>query len=127
MLFRIETEKAKTVWLDALSRILTDKSESIGCRSSSAQGFANALCDVDRRSRPYRKAIKLLIAMLDDFSPDVRGSSALALGQLQEKKACAKLRYLVEKDHDKCIGPAHRLGNWTVSMEANEALKAIGG
>src|SRR5262245_826644 len=113
------------LWVSSLLEILENRSEPVECRMSAAEGLANALIHGDRRSRLYRNATRVLVAMLVDSSPDVRACSAFALGQLEEKRALMKLEEAAKKDHAKCRLHLDHPGGWTVSMEANEALEGM--
>lgn len=69
----------------------------------------------------YKKAIPVLISLLEDKSPEVRFWSIFALGSMKAKKALPKLRELVKTDKSICPGW------WKIKDEAKDAIKVIEG
>lgn len=121
----ISNVPSNTLLINSLVGMLMDTSEFEECRATAAEGLANALQDCDKRTSQYRRAIEVMMRMLDDPSPNVRFCCAFSLGQLKVKKALVKLREMARNDHAKCSGHAEEPGGWTVSKEADEAIEAI--
>ena len=125
LLSDVRSFQSQSLWIDSLMEIVRNPYELEGCRASAAEGLANALYSYDRRRKKYREAINILIAILDDSSPEVRFCSAFALGELRVRRALPKLNDVAIHDHAKCSGHAGHPGGWTVSDEASLAIRAL--
>jgi hypothetical protein len=121
----LEHVRSTGLWIDSLIELVQAKSEPDGCRMSSAEGLVWALDRYDRRNPRFRKAIEVLMRVLDDPSPDVRFSCVFALGELKVAAALPKLKVVARTDHATCSGHSGHPGGWTVSREARAAIRAI--
>lgn len=69
-----------------LLEILQDRHEAPRSRALAADGLGSLLCESDRRTRLFRRAVAGLREALRDASPEVRGDAAFALKKLTKEK-----------------------------------------
>lgn len=117
------------LWHECLSQafcnVLVNPSESSSLRGQAGEGLAELYdCHFVKchgRTRQYRRAGELLIAMLSDPSPEVRFWSCFALGKMRYRLALCALNQLADKD------PAVHDQWWSVGEEAADAIGWIKG
>ena len=107
--------------LEPFQRIYANADYPFAVRAQAAEGLANLLGHVDRRTKRYRRTLALLLPGLQDPSPEVRFWTCFALGTMRAKEALPELQRLIAEDKAFCPGW------WYVKDEASDAICHIHG
>ncbi|MCW3053229.1 MAG: hypothetical protein JWN14_2399 [Chthonomonadales bacterium] len=107
--------------LKAFQQIYAAESYPFAVRAQAAEGLANLLGYLDRRSRRYRQTLALLLPGLEDPTPEIRFWTCFALGNMRATEALPELQRLVAEDDAFCPGW------WYVRDEASDAICHIQG
>jgi len=102
--------------LEPLLAIYEGKRVPFEVRAQAAEGFANLLAHVDRRTKPYHLVLPALLHGLNDPSPEVRFWTCFALGNMRAKQALPQLERVAAEDDAVC--PTW----WLVKEEAEDAI-----
>lgn len=109
------------ILIEPFQQIFADKRLSSRVRAQAAEGLADLLGYVDRRTKLHRETAALLIEGLRDPSPDVRFRTCFALGSIRARQAVPQLERVAAEDEAIC--PRW----WHVRDEAADAVGNIRG